>query len=633
MTVEILRLSGLEAAEAEQAASTLLDLRTGPRDLRNLLVLDDTALVVEHAPAYVGLDTAARVEDMLCVAVGPRAGNGRGLRLPGNLGGTQGSPVLWVSDPSGIDWRVAAAAIALGHPPGRASGLDLLVELLSVEDMFKRVHRAVVEKVPGRVASPGLRLAGADDEAATFAAALATAIRRLCDPGQGADGPFPALLPAQIGGASLTEGGTLAGYRDEVAESVAAASGALRKLTGLGGRFRHGDGGAQTHLVEAGAALTDLRDLVARLLQEANTVGELTGNQRRLVSDAGIRFPPGSPPPSSAQAPGSAAEQSPVYRTIAEAVRGGDTLALVTRRLTLTERELKRLGSASYLHEVEERCSSSLLGRLADPPQRLPRRVDAEARDELGLDDALRAADALEKLVVAVANREWSPAVAFPGEVARIRVALDGVCKALTEHATAAGSVGTARGARLARLGDTLTPVLRDLVLRVLAAEAAQPSTGGHEAFATARQRAVGLIADWVLHVQDNGVLSRPSFATSGVHGAVPYTDDDDVAEIREALLYPPRQEMWQLCSPVDLSVLNVAAVPEVVRFASRLNKDALAGTLPGDQPVWTSSGSYAGLLRLVPLRPGFTSSTWGETSSVAEPSSVADPSSVAEPS
>src|SRR5215469_9963764 len=166
MTVEILRLSGKETTEAEQAANTLLDLRTGPRDLRNLLVLDDTALLDQHAPVYRRLDTAGRVEDMLCVAVGPRAGNDRVLRLPGNLGGTQGSPVVWVSDPSGIDWRVAPAAIALGHPPSKASGLDHLVELLSVEDMFKRVHKTLIYKVPGRVASPGLWLAGADDEAA-----------------------------------------------------------------------------------------------------------------------------------------------------------------------------------------------------------------------------------------------------------------------------------------------------------------------------------------------------------------------------------------------------------------------------------------------------------------------------------
>ena len=622
MMVEFLRLSGLDTPAAEQAARTVLDLRTGPRDLSNLLVLDDTALLVQHAPVYRHLDTASRVEAMLCVAVGPRADGDRMLRLPGNLGGTQGFPVLWVSDPSGIDWRVGTGAIAMGHPPGKASGLDHLLELLAVEDMFKHVYKILIGRVPGRLANPGVRLAGADDEAVTFAAALVTAIHRVCDPGPGADGPFPSLLPEQAGGATLAEDGQLARYRDEVAESVAASTDALRKRSSLGGRFRHGDGEVHTHLVEAGAALTDFRDLVARLLRDASTAGELTANQRRMVLDAGVSFPAGASPPLPGRATGPAAEQPPVYRTIAEAVRGGDTLTLVTRRLTLTERELKHRGSASYLPEVEQRCPPSTLDRLADPPQRLPRRTLVETRHELGLDDAVQAARALEQLIVAVANREWSPVLATPSEVARIRVALDGVCRALTEHADEVGSAASgARGARLARLGESLTPMLRDLVLRALLTEVVQPSAGGQEAFEAARKRAVGLLAEWELYVQANGVLSQPPFATSAVHEVGSYADEDDVVEIRQALLYRPVEEMWQLCGPRDLAVLDVTTVPEAVRFASRLSKDALVGSLAGEQPVWTSSGSYAGLLRLVPLRAGFVSSTWSETSAVAEPS------------
>jgi hypothetical protein len=618
MTVEILRLSGLETAESDQAANKLLDIHTGPRDLRYLLVLDDTARLVRHAPVYQRLDTANRVEDLLCVAVGPRSGNGRALQLPGNLGGTQGAPVLWVSDPSGIDWRVAMAAPAMGHSPSRANGLDHLEELLRVEDMFKRVHKALIEKVPGRVASPGLRLAGADDEAATFAAALAVAIRRLCDTGPGADGPFLALLPAQAGGATLADGGRLARYRDEVAESAAAASDALGKPAGLG-VFRRGNGRAHAHLIEAGAALADLRELVTQLLRDANTTGELTGNQRRLVTDAGIDFPPGPQPLSTGQTAGSAAEQLPVHRAIAEAIRGGDALTLIARRLTLTERELKRRGSAHYLNDVVEHCPQPLLDQLANPPQRLPRRSGAaETRDDLGLGAARRAAKALEDLIVRVANREWSPVTTPSGEVARVRVALEGIRKAVTEHADAVSSAGSA--ARLTRIGENLTPVLRDLVLRVLPAESAKPSASGQEAFEAAYKRAAGLLADWVEHVRANGVSSQPPFAKSGVPDVARYVDEDDVAEIREALLYRAAQEMWQLCAPGDLSALNATVPPEVVRFASRLNRDALAGTLPGDQPVWTSSGSYAGLLRLVPLRPGFVSSSWSE-SPVAEPS------------
>ena len=119
MTVEILRLSGLKAAEAEQAANRLLRPPHRTRDLRRTLVLDDTALLVEHAPVFVRLDTAARVEDMLCVAVGPRWGTRAEdgpAAAPGQPRRRAGIPGGVGERPPGIDWRVAAAATALGHP-------------------------------------------------------------------------------------------------------------------------------------------------------------------------------------------------------------------------------------------------------------------------------------------------------------------------------------------------------------------------------------------------------------------------------------------------------------------------------------------------------------------------------------
>jgi hypothetical protein len=565
------------------------------------------------------------------VALGSRAESGRVLQLPGNLGGTQGSGVLWVSDPLGIDWRVATSAIAIGHEGGSVSGLDHLVELLSVDEVFGRVHAVITTSVPGRVASPGLRLAGADDEAAAFTGALAVAIRRLTEPGSGLDGPFPGLLPSPADSATLDDGGELSCCRADVIDLVSAAADALVKLAGIGGMFRRGNVGVHDHLIEAGAALADLRNQVARLLRDANATGELTDHQRGRVLAAGVRFPAPAPTASGRESVPGASAQSPAYRTIADALREGDTLALVNRRLTLTERELKRHGSASYLPEVEQRCPSSLLGRLADPPQRPPRHASGgELRRELGLDEAANAANALADLVITVANREWSSAAAALGEVARIRIALDGVSKALTEHAAAVGDTDSAaRGARLARLGEVLMPILGDLVLRVLAAESASPSAGGREAFEHSRDRAAGLLAEWTQHVQANGVLSQPSFAasfaSSSVHH-VPYAGEDDVAEIKEAIQYEPSQVMWQLCTPDDLSALDAAVLPQVVQFAPRLNRFVLAGAVP-PETVWTSSGSYAGLLRLVPLRPGIASSSWASDAHLVDPWHVTEPS------
>jgi hypothetical protein len=624
MTIEILWLAGRSAADAEETADKLLADLHGHPDLRRLLVLDDTATLVRHTLIYERLVTARRVEDLLCVALGPRAESGRGLQLPGNLGGTQGSGVLWVSDPRGIDWRVAASAIAIGHPSGSKSGLDHLVELLSVDEVFDRVCAAMTTRVPGRVASPGLRLAGADDEAATFAGALAVAIRRLTEPGQGVDGPFRMLLPGVIGGVSLAPGGDLARCHADVLDSVRAAGYAVEKLRGLGGMIRRGQADAREHVIEAGAALADLRHQVDQLLRETDAAGELIDNQRARVLAAGVQLPGSAPAASDSGTPPGVSLSSPVTRVIDDAIRGGDTIPLVARRLALTERELKRLGSASYLPEVEQRCPASLLARLADPPRR--HAGGGDGRRELGLDEAAQAADRLADLVLTVANREWSPATPTPGVVASLRIALDGAGKTLTAYPGAAGEVArAARRARLARLGETLTPTLRELVLKVLITESASPSADGQRAFENARDRTAGLLADWTSEVHANGVLSRPSFATASVPAA-PYAGEDDVAEIKEAVKYEPAQVMWQLCGSGDLGALDVSALPQVVWFAPRLNRDMLVGALP-PETVWTSSGSYAGLLRLVPLRTGVASSHWGGDAGPAGPSHLTEPS------
>ena len=131
------------------------------------------------------------------------------------------------------------------------------------------------------------------------------------------------------------------------------------------------------------------------------------------------------------------------------------------------------------------------------------------------------------------------------------------------------------------------------------------------------------MLTEWTGLVQAQGVTAQPSFAGDSARDAS-LAIEDDVASIRDALLYPVRDEMWQLCAPADLRALDVDAPTLSIRFASRLTKESLR-SLPGDEPVWTSSGSFAGVLRLVPLHSGVAVSTWSK----AEPES---PSTVLEP-
>jgi hypothetical protein len=378
MTVEVLNLCGLSAAEAEQAADALLDIDTGVERIDRLLILDDTALLDVHQPVYVHIDNAGRVQadSMLYVLIGPRNGDGgRKLELPGNLGGER-TPVLWVSRPAGIEWKVEKSAVANRHPGPMFASLDQqhpLIRLLLVPEMFGRVREAF-KQVPVGVASPGLWLAGAEDEAATFTGALAVAIRRMCESGAAADDPYVELTPAVAGGAHLSESGPLAGYIDRLATMNADATHALSGIGGLGGMIRRGDNGTQRFISRVGEALADLRDLVAQVLRDANAGhgDELTPTQRDLVRGAGIEFA-AETAGRGAAAPGVAgAEQSLLYRTVARAVRSGDPLATVTRRLTATEREITRVGSERYLPAVANCCPPALLARLADPPRSFP---------------------------------------------------------------------------------------------------------------------------------------------------------------------------------------------------------------------------------------------------------------------
>jgi hypothetical protein len=327
----------------------------------------------------------------------------------------------------------------------------------------------------------------------------------------------------------------------------------------------------------------------------------LTANQRKLVHDAGVRFPAVPQDPPGTQR--AAVEHSTAYRAVADAIHGGDTLALVSKRVTKTGNELKRHGSAAYYPEVERRCPAELLARLSNPPQRPHRRTVVQARQDTGLDEAEAAAKALTDLALMVANREWSPATASPVELSRVRIAVDGVRKELTDHANMAGDASArARGARLRRLSDGLAPVLRDLVLDVVAAEVAAPSASGRDALETARKRTARRLEEWSAHVQAHGVSATPPFASQSVQD-VKNVVDQDMAEIREALSVPVDDEMWQLCEPRDLGALDMAERPVAIRFASRLAKDALVGKVAVDDVVWTSSGRFAGLLRLVALR------------------------------
>jgi hypothetical protein len=616
MTAVVLRLSGLDASAALATAERVLAQRETYPFLDRTLVIDDTSALISHAGVFERLLKSRRLDHLLCVAVG-RGGPGRSrnappgtpgeavrIRIPANLGSGRGSAVVWVGDPRGIDCSLFASARADGHAGSTPDGLEHLVEVLSVDNVFDKVL-GLVRRMPGGAASPGMHLADADDEGAAFTAALGLAAGRLNSPGTGprigSETPFEILLPSATGIADLAPGGDLAFYRDRIASATAAASIARP----AGGFLRKATPDVRSDVIAIGSDLSAFRDRVARLLTEAHATGEPNPAQRAAIVAAGVSLPATADRTQSDPRGKTATAPSLVRRAVADAIRGGSTLPQVIKRLNLTAQQLKHAGSGAYLPEVDKACPPELLRRLASPPERPAGKAAAGIwRTGLGLTEAATAAIELAALVIRVASREWSGTAAVADEVSRTRIALDAVRQKLAEGAasTQAIPVSGARAARRARLSDTLSPVLFDLVDKVIAGESAAPSSGGQEAFERAQDTTAELIMDWTRHAAENGATSRPAFATAA--GPDRAYADDDLATLREALQHDPMGQMWQLCEPDDLGVLDVGQMPRLVAFASRMDKDALGPGLP-DGMTWTSSGSHAGLLRLVPLRPG----------------------------
>jgi hypothetical protein len=370
-TVETLKLSGLREAQALHAANSLLSDRSR-RDLSRLLILDDTSALNSHADAFERLLTARRVQRLLCVAVGPRAGDGDQISLPGSISSGRGSLVLWVSDPLGVDWRMSVEAVAVIRGDGVKTGLHHLIDVLTVPEVFDRICE-IADTVSHGVASPGLRLAGVDTEAASFPAALAAAIRIVTEPGSGSpaagEDPWPELTEPPSGSASLTGEGELAAGQEAVSVAVASAGHALDDLAGISGLLGAVQPGVPERLAAVGTALSDLETQVAGLLSEVQAPGAPSQKQLSRVSQAGVRLPeaPAAPDGRTSADPAATGADT-VVEAVGMSLRGGDTLPRVSKRLAVTERRMGPRGSASYLPEVAQRCPAGLVRRLTEPP-------------------------------------------------------------------------------------------------------------------------------------------------------------------------------------------------------------------------------------------------------------------------
>jgi hypothetical protein len=673
-----LSLAGLSPQEAAQAAESRLRDGLG-EDLSSMLVLDDTAALAGHGDTFGRLLGSGQVAALVCICVGPPADPWH-LPIPGAI--SLDSAVLWVGDQTGVDCGLSGPMVGRARPADGPDGASQLADLLSCVEVFERVHE-LYQDVPNRVASPGLRLAQAQADTAAFASGLVLAVGRIttAQPVPGPAEPFAELLPARTDDQWLADDGELKRAEFRARQAATEAAGVLADVM----RMRQPVAVAVQRLEAAAGALTDLRLLAARLLEDGHTTDQLTRQQRDRLREAGVLL---TDPDDT-----SGGDLATVSAVLPEVLRQPGGLPAAEARLAATEQRLGTEGSRTYLRQLDDCYPADLSRRLLTPPgfpplqpwlplvgalgaavaglggaiggaavavawigllgltmTQLPRTgrtadwrlaVNAAAagagaaagwalstavhlpvaatatvgalilvvgalwswrsrvrawRVGTAADEAAAAAGALTDLVAQAARRSWSKDSSRIEAVARVRIALEGVGDELADYASAQSPKP---GDQAGRLADALVPVLADLVLEVLDGLPASAAADGQADYLTARHQTRELVAEWEQHADRHGPLLPPRFARDD--HALGYSSGSGEKAIRTAAGYDPREEMWQLCRPADLQLLDLSSKPLTVPFAPRTAESALSRVLPPGT-AWTS-GHRAGLLRLVPLR------------------------------
>ncbi|MFJ9815683.1 hypothetical protein ACIRU3_10480 [Streptomyces sp. NPDC101151] len=143
---------------------------------------------------------------------------------------------------------------------------------------------------------------------------------------------------------------------------------------------------------------------------------------------------------------------------------------------------------------------------------------------------------------------------------------------------------------------------------------AVERGQAGTRAVRRTEERVRELLSTARRHLQHNGVLAPPPFAAPrrvrATSASLLGTDPHGPAELVRA--EADRQAVVQLSSPEQGALLSRdPAAAGWIRFAPRAVRDELekawrsSGTAQPEEVLWTSSGRYAGLVRLTPLRMG----------------------------
>ncbi|MFI6497918.1 hypothetical protein [Nonomuraea typhae] len=360
MSPRVIRLDlrGSGDGATDEVAALLSD--DSQHDLTSLLVVDEVAALGRHRLAYETLLASRYTDEVLCVVVGRTDADPPRIALPGSL--TQAAGVLWVPDPCGIDWRLAAAAPAIRRDRGGGpeAGLTCLLDVLTLSDVFRETLR-LIERIPGLVANPGIRLAWISDGRGDFLPALRAACMRILTSGTGRAPDFPAspAAPPADRPLRLRKGGPLASQVSQARAAVDEAA-ALGDELGEAMALISGTVPADTAMAAAGQSLGLLRDKLEELLIAAHATARLEAGHEEAIDRAGVILPQ----PDEFDAAGT---RDSISAYVGSGLDACIPLPRLIDGLDRHQGKLMPRGSRALVPALREACPDALVRRLCNP--------------------------------------------------------------------------------------------------------------------------------------------------------------------------------------------------------------------------------------------------------------------------
>jgi hypothetical protein len=482
MSVHVADLRGLSHDAAEHRIEQVLPDRSTFGRVR-LVVLDDAVALVDRFALFARLQATRQVSGLICVAVGPAVSRQAGvaLRASGVLDNDD-SATIWVGDAHGVVWGTERTGA-----PGRAgvesdpadAGLDQLVTCLSMTDGVFDEVLAKVGQVPGRTASPGLRvttgrLAGTDLRQARASATrllIGRPPERMIEHLPGVDESELAPLLGDGGSAGvpapIIQGGPLDQLRQEADDAVRTAARRLRGLRGLKGLlFGSGRGSAAWPWLDYTIQRVErYHHAVVGAFERGDTGGRMDVRQRAELEQLGLRI--GTP---------RGLERGTVLgrlHTMVDTALRGYPLNTVVDWLRVLSDRAAPTGSGDSRSRLDHLRSRMLGAAVATPPPFPLTIADPKVLTAVALCCLLAAAGSGWGLVSGVTSAvAWTLAAWFASARVPTRAGIRGAATALRPalllHPAAAGA-GVAGGRFVAGLLD-LPPVAGFAALAVAAA-------------------------------------------------------------------------------------------------------------------------------------------------------------------